>query len=520
MKHRSSLLAASAIAAVAAIALAGCSGAGSSTGGAADDRLVVAVGTPPVSLDTLKAAGGVPGTWFETPAYAAILTRDADGAIQPGLAESWQYDGDGNTEFDFTLRDGLKFADGTPLDATAAAASLTYFAATTTGPSKAYFAPMTFTATDDKTVHISTSVPNPIIPDLLTTGLLGGMAISPAGIADETARAGATYGAGQYVLDTKQTVSGDHYVYVPNKQYWDQDSIAYSEIEVRVIPNAQQQVQALKTGQVDAIVGDPSIGGTVTGDGLTEIHQPGTVYNFYLMDRDGKVVPALAEEKVRQALNYAVDREAIATAALGDYGKATDQPAIDAGDASGYDASLDDVYSYDPAKAKQLLSEAGYADGFTIPATYLGFSPTDTKIAEAVAAQLAEVGVTMTLKAEPDFGSWVNDLVSNTFGATLLTGDGAQMYTNAQFGFTQNAVMNQYGVVNDDVNAAFEKFASAGPDDLKAAAQAVNAVIVKQALALPIASNDSIIIFNSKKVKPFYLGATGEVAPIESWPKQ
>ncbi|MEF2979374.1 ABC transporter substrate-binding protein [Subtercola sp. YIM 133946] len=516
MNQRHRILAASATLAVAALSLTACTG-GSSTSSSSDHKLVVAVGTAPVSLDTLKAATGVPGTWFETPAYAAVLTKDASGAVQPGLAESWKYVGDGNTDFEFTLRDGLTFADGTPMDAAAVAASLTYFTATTTGPSKAYFAAMTFTAVDTKTVHITTTVPNPIIPDLLTVGYLGAAPISAAGIADESSRAGQTFGAGQYVLDAKQTVSNDHYVYVPNTKYWDQKAIAYTEIDVRVIPNPDQQVQALKSGQVDAIVGDPSIGGTVSGDGLQEISEPSTVYNFYLMDREGKVVPALASEQVRQALNYAVDRDSITKAALGNYGSATDQTAIDAGAASGYDKSLESTYSYDPAKAKSLLAAAGYGGGFSMPFTYLGYSPTDTKIAQAVASELAAVGVTMNLKSEPDFGSWVNDLVSGQYAGTLLTGDGSQMYINAQFGFTQGAVMNQYGVVNADVNSAFQKLASSTPDQIGPAAQALNSVIVTQALALPIASSDSIVIFNSKKVKPYFLGTTGELAPIESW---
>jgi peptide/nickel transport system substrate-binding protein len=522
MRTRHTLLAASATIAVAALALAGCSGGGStgSHSGSTTPKLVVAVGTPPVSLDTLKAAIGIPGTWFETPAYAAILTKNAKGDITAGLAKKWGYVGDGNTDFEFTLRPGLKFADGTKLDAQAVAASMTYFTKTTSGPTRAYFAPMTFTAKDATTVHITSSVPNPIIPDLLTVGLLGGAPISAAGIADESATAGNTFGAGQYVLDTSKTVSGDHYVYTPNKKYWDQKAITYSEIDIRVIPNAQQQVTALKTGEVDAIVGDPSIGGTVSGNGLTEIHQPGTVYNFYLMDRDGKNVPALANEKVRQALNEAVDRKAIAKAALGDYGKATEQVAINAGPASGYDASLEKTYSYDPDHAKQLLAEAGYPKGFTMPVTYLGYSPTDTKIAQAVASQLSKIGVTMQLKSEPDFGTWVNDLLSNKFAATLLNGDGSQMYLNAQFGWTKNAVMNQYGVSNADVDAAFQKLATASPSEIGSAAKAVNRVITQQALVLPIATNDSIIIYNSKKVKPYYLGTTGELAPLEAWPAQ
>ncbi|MGN6408830.1 MAG: ABC transporter substrate-binding protein [Curtobacterium sp.] len=519
MRSRPALFAATAMLAVAGLALTGCTGKGASSqssGGA--PKLVVAVGTPPVSLDPLKAATGIPGTWFESPAYAAVLTRGADGTIRPGLAASWHYVGSDNKEFEFTLRPGLEFADGTKLDAKAVAASMTYFTQKTTGPTRAYFAPMTFTAKDATTVRITSATPNPIIPDLLTVGLLGGAPISAAGIADESATANRTFGAGEYVLDPAQTVSGDHYVYTPNKHYWDQKAIAYSEIDIRVIPNSQQQVQALKTGEVDAIIGDPTIGGTVKGNGIAEIHKPGTIYNFYLMDRDGKHVKALASQQVRQALNLAVDRQAIAKAALGAYGNPTDQVAIDAGPASGYDPTLADTYPYDPAKAKQLLAAAGYGSGFTMPVTYLGYSPADAKIAQAVAAQLAKVGVTMQLKAEPDFGTWVNDLVSGKYAATLLTGDGSQMYLNAQFAFTKNAVMNPYGVDDSAVDAAFATLAQASPTAIGSAARAVNDAIVKQALTLPIASNDSIIIFDSTKTKPYYLGSTGELAPLEAWP--
>lgn len=508
--------AAAAACAALALALTGCSGSPDTASTGGDATLTIAVPTAPVSLDTLKAATGAPGTWYETPAYAGILERDANGDYRPGLAEKFGYVGDGNTEYQFTLRKGLHFADGSPLTAKEAAASLTYFTETTTGPNRAMYAPLTFTATDDLTVDITASQPTPLIPWLLTAAALGGAPISPAGIADEKARASDTFGAGPYVLDKKQTVNGDTYVYTPNDQYWDQDAIVWDKIELKVIANSTQQVQALKTGQVDVIIGDASIAGTVTGDGLTQIESPSLTENLFLMDRDGTLVPGLADKRVRQALNYAVDRKAVTEAAYGDYGTPTAQPAIDGGEDFGYDPTLDDAYPYDPAKAKKLLAEAG-AEHITIPATYLSYSPSDTTVAQALASQFTAVGVTLDLKPEPDFGSWVNDLVSGKYAATLLTAGGGPMYLATQFAWTPDAVMNTFKVSDDAVNERFATLAAATGADVKPAATALNKTIVDEALAVTVASIDSIYIFNENEVGLAFIGDTGDLAPITSW---
>ncbi|WP_417510170.1 ABC transporter substrate-binding protein [Microbacterium sp.] len=499
---------------VAAATLTGCSAGGGATA-SDDDILTIAVPTAPVSLDTLKAAGGAPGTWYETPAYAGILERDPDGSYVAGLAAEFGYVGDGNTDFEFTLRSDLKFADGTPLTATEAAASLTYFTETTTGPSRAMYAPLTFEAVDDLTVHITASQPTPLIPSLLTADMLGGAPISPAGIADESARASNTYGAGQYVLDTKSTVNGDTYTYVPNEHYWDQDAVQWDKIVLKVISNTTQQVQALKTGQVDVIIGDASIAGTVDTAGIAQIEAPSQIMNLFLMDRDGTLIPELADVRVRQALNYAIDREAITEAAYGEYGTATTQPVIDGGPEYGFDASLDSFYPYDPAKAKQLLADAG-VENLTISGTYLSYSPSDTIVGQAMASQLAEVGVTLDLKPEPDFGSWVNDLVSGQYASTLLTSAG-DMYTSTQFAWTPDAVMNTFQVSDPAVNEGFTALATAPADEIESAAKEMNRIILEQALAISVSSLDAIYLYNTDVVEIGFIGTTGGLAPVSAW---
>ncbi len=95
---------------------------------------------------------------------------------------------------------------------------------------------------------------------------------------------------------------------------------------------------------------------------------PAAMVGMYIADVDGTVVPAFKDLRVRQALNYAIDREAITKSVYGDFGIPTDQYVPEG--IGGYLPELEDVYPYDPEKAKELLAEAGYPDGFSF--TMLG----------------------------------------------------------------------------------------------------------------------------------------------------
>ena len=98
------------------LALSGCSGGGASANAPADKTLTIALPSPPVSLDPSKAATGLYINYVE-PTYASLLNRATDGTIVEGLADKWGYVGDGNTDFEFSLRDGVKWADGSPITA-------------------------------------------------------------------------------------------------------------------------------------------------------------------------------------------------------------------------------------------------------------------------------------------------------------------------------------------------------------------------------------------------------------------
>jgi peptide/nickel transport system substrate-binding protein len=510
----------SAIAGAAALALAlgltACSGSGGGNPSEGSETLTVGLSTPPVSLDPSKAASGF-GLLYVDPAYASLINTSEAGELIPGLAEKWEYVGEGNTNFTITLRPDLKFADGTDLNAQSVVDSVAYFV-TGSGPTNSFFRNLTLTATDDVTVSVVSSEPNPMLPYLFSNTVLGGDIISAAGLADPDGLASASYGAGPYVYDPKQSVAEDHYVYTPNDNFWDQDAIHFDKIEIKVIPQFQSQVQALKSGQIDMMQGDASVLSSVEGDDSIAVEAAPIVWNgVYLLDRDGVLVPALADVRVRQALNYAVDRDAIAKAAYGDSGTATDQAAVEGFD--GYDPDLDGTYPYDPEKAKELLKEAGYADGFTMAVNYTSFDPSSTKMIQAVAAQWAEIGVTLELKANTNFGEWVGDLVSKNFAGTVLATGGQPQYLDAEFAWLPTSIMNVFQVTDAGIPEAFNTLATASADDSGAAAQAFQKVVVDSALAVPIAQFDAIAFHDTDLKGVVFAPGIAAISSIVTWTK-
>lgn len=494
MKRKLSAVAAAA--AALAIALTGCTGGGTpatTTGEAA--TLTIGMTTPPVSLDPSKAAGGFNLVYVD-PAYGALLNADADGKIVAGLAEEWGYVGDDNKEFSLTLRSGLKFADGTPLTAQSVVDSISYFT-TGSGPYNAYYKGLTLTAVDDVTVSVTSETPNPLIDVLMSNQAVGGDIISAAGIADPDALASGTYGAGQYVYDAAKSVANDHYVFTPNENFYDQDAIEYETITIKVIPNVSSATQALKSGQIDIMQGDATVVDTVKStEGIEVLSVPLAWAGLYLVDRAGEVTPALADVRVRQALNFAIDRAAITTAAYGDYGTATAQAAIPGFD--GYDEANEQTYTYDVDKAKSLLKEAGFEDGFTLPVNYQTFDAGSTKMVQALASQLAEVGVTLELKGDTNFGEWVSDFVSKKYSATALNATGGNYeFLNSSFSWLPTGVMNVFQVADPGMQDAYDALASASAEDSGAAAQALQKVVVDQAVTLPVSQIDSIWMYTS-----------------------
>ncbi len=320
-------------------------------------------------------------------AYESITHAEPDGTIAPGLATKWRYVDDSQKVFEFTLRDDAKFSDGTPVTAEAVVGWLKYYLKSKNVYSGLLGKNPKFEAVDTSTVRITMTAPLPSLPFLLSEANVNwGFVASPKAVANPDLMENATYGAGPYMLDPKRSVPGDHYTYVPNPHYYDKSKIKFTQVEMKAFQDTSTALQAQKAGQID--VGwttDASTAQAAEQAGLTVVSAPFAVFYAALNSKGQK---PLQDVRVRQALNYAIDRKAIANALYGKYGVPSSQFTIPP-DAN---PGMEDYYAYDPEKAKSLLAEAGYADGFSFQID-VRKDPTTTKAAELLAHYLDAVGV-------------------------------------------------------------------------------------------------------------------------------
>ena len=376
----------------AALALAGCSATPSPSGGESTPSLTVQfIGPPLFGMNPAKTGGGS-SILYASAAYDSVVFLEPDGTFSPDLATDWEYH-EGNTALDLTIREGVVFSDGEKLDADAVKKSVEYTRDGQFFPSVQLAAFEDIEVTGDYTLTITFSRPVPNALNVLSQNGVGYI-ISPAAIDSPDQLDTETFGAGPYVLNTDETVVGSTYVFDRNETYWNPDAVKVDKLIVQAINDPNTILSSIQTGQISISLGNPATAGSAAQAGLNVVAIGGTVNMITLFDRDGALVPALADERVRQAINHAVNREGITTAIAGEYGTPAGQLAIEG--APGYDAALDDMYAYDPDAARDLLADAGYADGFDMSITCATMLDS-CRVAEAVASDLGKVGIRVAI---------------------------------------------------------------------------------------------------------------------------
>ncbi|MGW4874689.1 ABC transporter substrate-binding protein [Streptomyces chartreusis] len=448
------------------------------------DRLTMAYQAAPPSLDPAKIDQAFSG--YLSPAYEPLIRRASDGSFKPGLALSWRYVGQDNKTFELVLRPKVTFADGETLTAQGVVKHLRYIQKTG-GSSAALLTGATFSAPGPRTVRISFATPNPVVPDILTQDYLIGDVISPKALAKPANLSTTTAGAGPYMLDPKETAAGDHYTYVPNPHYWNKKDVHYRRIVLRTIANPNTAVNALKTGQVDVAAADYSVSAAAKSAGLQIVQTPFVIQGINFLDRDGTKLKALGDVRVRQAINYAIDRKAVSTALLGEYGVPTSQFTVPGGE--GYVSENKDAYSYNPAKAKQLLAEAGYPDGFTLPMLSSPFAGIGT-MSQALSDQLAKVGIRVKLHTVPNPSDYVKQLSSGSIPAAAVGYGYQPTYMEGVGLFMPTAsVFNPRKSTSPQLTKLFNNLTTASQHERPAAARAVHKWLVDNAWFAPVAAS-------------------------------
>ncbi|SFK09728.1 ABC transporter substrate-binding protein [Amycolatopsis sacchari] len=463
---------------LAVVSLTAACGGGTGSG-SADRVLNIGFPVPPESMDPAKLS--TDASLYANLAYDPLIYRAPDGSLQPRLATSWNYVGTGNKLFELKLRPDVRFSDGSPLTADVVKTNIEHFKKTSSSASL-LAAVASIEAPDPLTVRVSLSQPNPILPVLFTQDFLAGNVASGPALAQPDTLATQSAGAGPYVLDPATTVSKDHYTYVPNPQYWNKNAVHYDRVVVKVLTNANTALAAIKTGQVDVLRADYTTADAAKSAGLQIAQTPLSFIGLNLTDRAGQLVPALGDVRVRQALNYAVDRQKITKALFGDYGTPTEQIQLPGED--GYNPQ--DFYGHDPAKARQLLAEAGYPNGFTLPVLTRTTRGTDLVI-QAMADDLKQVGVQVQLTTQPDFQKYTQDLTSGKYPAYGVLAGALPIYAMGQLLFLPNAsVYNPQKSSDDQLQSLYEQASVADDANRARLDQQVVRRLVELAWLVPV----------------------------------
>lgn len=326
-------------------------------------RIVVGSQAEPTTFDAHKSAGSA---WLSLIGATLVAVDPETGEIVPYLASSWQGSDDGLT-WDFTLRDDVTFSDGAPLTAEDYAWSFTRWLdpATESPTIAAYSAITSAEALDEHTLRLHLATPFAPLLHSLAVGFAQPLQKAVVEAAGDSYGVNPV-GTGPFVL--KEWVPGERMVFARNESYhWAppflHDGAPYvDEVEYRIIPEYATIVAGLQAGELDTVFSvpiNPVDVPALTDAGFTfaTVLPPGM--NPYVLLNNSK--PPFDDVRVRQAFNYAINKDQIIAVAAG--GQAIPQYSPISESVPGYWEGSEEIgYKFDLEKAKALLAEAGYAD--------------------------------------------------------------------------------------------------------------------------------------------------------------
>ncbi|MDY0910205.1 ABC transporter substrate-binding protein [Microbacterium sp. CFBP9034] len=386
-----------ALATAAVLALSACaSNAPQAGAGGADAEQVVrwAVTQPFATWDPI-VAGSTASTRFLTPIYESLTSIDETGALAPGLAESWEYN-DAGDAVTFHLRPNQTFHDGTAVDAAAIAAFIERAKTQANSALAGDYATIdTVTVDDDLTLTVHLTQVDYQIPYLLSVrGAL--ITSAEAGAADpDRLNVSEPIGAGPFKV--VELVPESRIVLEKFDDYWDADNIHIDRIEIEFGIDGSTIVKSLQTGVYNfAFIEAKAV--KEAQDAALDVWF-GDEYAWFVnflsinINKEPFTDPAVVE-----AIKHAIDRDELVDKVTLGHGKAVDQPFPPGYIA--YDEESEDVWDYDPAKAADILSDAGYEPGdVSVSLSISAENPS----AEIIQEQLGEIGIEVTIDIDPNW---------------------------------------------------------------------------------------------------------------------
>jgi len=394
----------------------------------AEQTLVISIAADPTGFDPEAVANNTSGFIMATVFDSLVRYKPGTTEVEPGLAKSWDISPDGLT-YTFHLRTGIKFHDGTPFNAGEYIKTLDRQlkkddpnSIYKTGPVEGYedftFGSVdSYSALDDNTVQFKLKAPS--------AAFLNSLAMVWNGVVsyDAAAKLGKDFrnkpvGTGPFIF--REWKSRDQIVLDANPDYW-KGKPKLDHIVFKEYPDAQAALLALQRGETQ-VMGDVAtqvIPALRADKNIVVVTQPGLTVNGMAMPND---TAPFDDKRVRQALNYAVDKEAINKALYGGLAVTMTSPLPEA--QWGFDKSLKG-YPYDPAKAKQLLAAAGVKPGLKIELlsynTPRGYNPAGADLAVALQGYFRKVGIEAEVR-KLDMGAFLASVRSGNYHGLFLTG--------------------------------------------------------------------------------------------------
>jgi ABC-type transport system substrate-binding protein len=458
---------------VIAVGLSACAGNASGQASAqAQTTLNISVPTSPNSFQVGAWAGGNAVTYLSL--YDTIFMRNGTGPLQPDIAKSWGWS-DGGKELTLHIRPGMKFSDNTPVNANAVADSLN-FARTGAATASNLSNVTSITAPDSSTVVIKLSAPDASLAPALA-GVVGVVA-SSASLKSENSVLDPV-GSGAYVLDTADTIAGSVYVLKKNPNNWNASAYPFNTVKVRIISDPSAVQNALLSGQLDYGDITPSaVSQFSSAKFTTGSEAPTAMGALWLADRNGTIAPALADPRVRQAISLAFNRDQVAQYLDPGTNNATNQVFNPEGQT--FDKSLL-AGSYDPAKARKLLTEAGYPNGFSV--TMPSSAGITTQYEPVITSSLAAIGIKVTWVSVPSADYYAQILTKKYpmfMGLYGFTGSDPQDEKRMTSG-----IFNPWNLTSPDLTNLLVALGEAPTNEQAAALKPINQFFLDQNWIVP-----------------------------------
>ncbi|SFT43720.1 peptide/nickel transport system substrate-binding protein [Geodermatophilus amargosae] len=450
-------------------------GSGSSAGPADEDAtLRFSFGTPAGSnYDPATTTNQFVNVYLY-PVYDRLVDVTPEGELQPMLAESWEFTDDDRT-LRLTLREGVVFHDGTPFDAEAVKANIDRAKSLPNSSLKADLAAVSeVVVVDERTVDLRLGAPAGSLPALLADR--AGMMVSPAAFGNPDLDL-QPVGTGPYRVTEHQP--GVVIRYERSADYWAPDVQTLGGLEIQMQLDPEVRLRSVSGGQADATQLNPDQVEAAEGPGVTVDSAPSLGSFTLFLNKSG---PALSDQRVREAISLAIDRQGISDALQA--GRCTPSAQLFPEDYWAHNPDIE-APEYDPDRARELLAEAGQSD-LSLNAVVINV-PFYTAQLEAIQAQLAEVGVDLTVtsleptellsrfvggEADMYFSNWPGATDPAKTVATLLSAQGT---------------LNPGGYTNPEIDRlALEGLSATTQEDRAPAYQELSEVMVEDATQIVV----------------------------------